>query len=136
MQHNVRNRILDACNHCILSCEACVKEARIALHACAENSCDASASLYVKRAKSCIDACRRCIDECNEGIKQTQGEEHDIIRKCIKSCGECIRACESGIDSCSAMIKCAIALKESIELCNECISACDECIEHLGIKGL
>lgn len=98
-----RTACLEACQQCIVDCEACLSammtegshndcpaccyECVRACYACV--SAMASSSRFVdKYCTLCAEVCRYCADQCRE-------HDHDHCQKCAQSCQECVDACEA-----------------------------------------
>ena len=122
MKFDIKN-LIQACNNCILSCEQTIRNC--------EDSCleDAGEECSVS-CQQTIDACYKCIHECNQALENNWYEtfkQKSALEKCIEACRKGAKGCN--ISTNKVLSQEAEGCEWAKDSLNECISACDECIE-------
>lgn len=131
MNKNLYENLIKACNKCILSCEASLKNCNY--YSDKNNLSDDDKEDCGARHQDLISNCQSCIHECNLILenKETTTQE-SMIKKCKDTCKETIDKCQESINK--ILNKEKDGAKWALEQINNCIMICDECIETLS-KG-
>ncbi|RBW70960.1 four-helix bundle copper-binding protein [Bacillus taeanensis] len=89
---------MEACNHCYDEClneenvksmSECIRLDRECADICSflEQSLSRNSPFIKETANLCIEACKKCADECKK-------HNHDHCQKCAESCRKCADECE------------------------------------------